>query len=110
MYGIPEKIKSHKWGAFIFKVYRKFCKSRNIEIEYCTPRIHTGNGAAERSIQTLKKLIKANSKDGINLPESVNPVLRVMRFTIQTGLKITPLELHHGRNPKTELSIIVKDE
>ena len=32
-----------------------------------------------------------------------------MRFTISTGLKITPFELHHGRKPRTELTNIIKD-
>ena len=33
-----------------------------------------------------------------------------MRFTIHTGLKVSPLELHHGRKPKTELTNIIKDK
>ena len=109
LYGIPEKIKSDKGGAFISKEYRQFCKNRNIEIEYCTPRIHTGNGAVERAIQTLKNLVLTNMEDGKNLTESVNRALRVMRFTVHTGLKKTPFELHHGRKPRTELTNIVKD-
>ena len=109
LYGIPEKIKSDKGGAFISKEYRELCKNRNIEIEYCTPRMHTGNGAVERAIQTLKNRIIANLEDGIGITESVNRELRVMRFTIHTGLKITPFELHHGRKPRTELTNIVKD-
>ena len=32
-----------------------------------------------------------------------------MRFAIHTGLKRKPFELHHGRNPRTELTNIVKD-
>ena len=48
-------------------------------------------------------------EDGLCLTESVNRALRVMRFTIHTGLKITPFELHHGRKPRTELTNIVKD-
>ena len=52
LYGITEKIKSDKRGAFISKEYKKFCRNRNIEIEYCTPRRHTGNGVVERAIQT----------------------------------------------------------
>ena len=86
-----------------------FRKNRNIEIEYCTPRVHTGNGVVERAIQTLKILIIANLEDGISLTESVNRALHVMRFTIHTGLKLTPFELHHGRKRKTELTNIVKD-
>ena len=109
LYGIPEKIKSDRGGAFISKEYKKICKDRNIEIEYCTPRMHTENGVVERSIQTLKNQIIANLEDGKNLIESINRALRVMRFTIHTGLKIIPFELHHGRKPRTELTNIIKD-
>ena len=48
-------------------------------------------------------------EDGNNLTGSVNRALRVMRFTIHTGLKKTPFELHHGRKPRTELTNILKD-
>ena len=48
-------------------------------------------------------------EDGNNLTENVNRALSVMRFTIQTGLKKTPFELHHGRKPRTELTNIIKD-
>ena len=47
-------------------------------------------------------------EDGKNLTESVNRALRVMRFTVHTGLKKTPFELHHGRKPRTEITNIVK--
>ena len=109
LYGIPEKMKSDKGGAFISKEYQEFCKNRNIEIEYCTPRIHTGNEVVERAIQTLKNLVLTNIEDGQNLTESVNRALRVMRFTVHTGLKKTPFELHHGRKLRTELTNIVED-
>ena len=75
LYGIPEKIKSDKGGAFVSREYREFCKNRNIEIEYSTPRIHTGNGTVERKIQTRKNLVIANMEDGNNLTESVNRAL-----------------------------------
>ena len=107
--GIPEKIKSDKGGAFISKEYREFCKNRNLEIEYCTPRLHTGNGVVERAIQILKNLMLTILEEGRDLTESVNRALRVMHFTIHTGLKRTPFELHHGRKPRTELTNIVKD-
>ena len=110
LYGIPEKIKSDKGGAFISKDHIEFCKSKNIEIEYCTPRIHTGTGAVERAIQTMKNLILANLEDNLCLTEYVNSALKVMRITIHTGLKLTPFELHHGRKPRTELTNLVKDD
>ena len=61
LYGIPEKIKSDKGGAFVSKEYREFCKNRNIEIEYCTPRMHTGNGTVESN--TVERTIERNSSN-----------------------------------------------
>ena len=109
LYGIPEKIESDKGEAFISKDYIEFCKSKNIEIEYSTPRIHTGTGAVERAIQTMKNSIVAVLEDNLCLTECVNRALKVMRFTIHTGLKLTPFELHHGRKPRSELTNLVKD-
>ena len=73
------------------------------------PPMHTGNGTVERAIQTLKNIIIANMEDNISLTENVNRALHVMRFTLHTGLKLTPFELHHGRKPRTELTNTVKD-
>ena len=108
LYGIPEKIKTNKGRAFIAKEYRDFCKSKKIEIEYSTPRLHTGTEVVELAIQTLKNLIIANIEDDLCLTECVNRALHVMRFTIHTGQKIMPFELHYGRKPRTELTNLMK--
>ena len=71
--------------------------------------MHTVNGTVQRAIQTMKNLLLANMEDGNNLTESVHWALKPMRFTIHTGLKKTPFELHHGRKPRTELTNIIKD-
>ena len=47
-------------------------------------------------------------EDDLCLNGCVNRALNVMRFTINTGLKMTPFELHHGRKPKTELTKVMK--
>ena len=54
LYGLPEKINTDKGGAYVSKEYKECCKSKKIEIEYSTPRLHTGTGAVERAIQTLR--------------------------------------------------------
>ena len=105
----PKKLNPIEAELLSRKNINNFCKDRNVEIEYCTPRMHTGNGVVERSIQTMKNLILANLEDGKNLTESINRALRVMRFTTHTGLKVTPFELHHGRKPRTESTNIIKD-
>ena len=91
------------------KEHKDFCNTKNIEIEYSTPRMHTGTGAVERAIQTLKNLIIANLEDNTCLTECVIRALNVMRLTIHTRLKTTQFELHHGRKPRTELTNIIKD-
>ena len=71
--------------------------------------MHTGTGAVKRAIQTLKILITANLDDNACLTECVNRALNVICFTIHTGLKITPFELHHGRKQRTKLTNVIKD-
>ena len=56
MYGVPEKTKSDRGSGVISKVDRQFCENGNIEIEYSPPRLHTGTGAVEWAIQTLKQI------------------------------------------------------
>ena len=45
-------------------------------------------------MQTLKKMIFVNLEDKIGLKENMNGVMTVMRFTIHTGLKVTPFDIH----------------
>ena len=43
-------------------------------------------------------------EDGQNLTRSVNRALRVMQFTVHTGLKKTPLELPHGKKTENRIN------
>ena len=90
------------------KVYQEFSKNGNIEIEHSQPRLHIETGAVEGAIQTLETLIIANLEDKIGFTESENLALRVMQFTIHTGLEVSSFELHHGKKPRTELTNILK--
>ena len=72
-------------------------------------RSYTPARGVERATQTLKNLITFNLEDKIRFTEYINRALRVMRFAIHSGIKVSPYELHHGRKPRTELANIVKD-
>ena len=104
MYGIPKRIKSDEGGDFISKEYKGFCKSQDINCEEGTANLHNGTGLVERTIQSRKDLILAKLKDGINLRESVNRALHVLRFTVHSETKKTPFEIHFEREPRTKLS------
>ena len=78
---LPKTIKSDKGSVFISKEYKKLCKKYNIIRKYGTPKLHTGTGLVERTIQSMKNLIKANLEEAQNLRASLNKALYVFRFT-----------------------------
>ena len=41
--------------------------------------------------------------------ECGNTAIKVLRFTIHTGLKLTPFDVRHGRNLRTESTNLVED-
>ena len=55
-------------------------------------------------------LIIANLEEKISFTESINRVFRVMRFTIHSGVTVSPLELHNGRKLRTVLTKINIDK
>ena len=62
----------------------------------------------EQFKQQLQKL--AITEEGTELTERVNRALPVMHSTIHAAVNKTPIELHHGRNPRTEqTTTTVKD-
>ena len=58
---------------------------------------------------TLKDMISANVDGKVRFTESVNQALKVVPFTIHTGLRVTPFELHLSTEPSIELIDAVKD-
>ena len=80
-----------------------------MEIQYCIPRMHTRNGTVERATQSMKHLLLASMEDDKSLTENVNQALKVMQFTNTYGTEQKLFELHHGRNPRTELTSKIKD-
>ena len=104
VYEVPKTIKSDNGSAFRNrKEYKTFCKDYDIIRKYGTPNLQTGTGLVERTIQSLKNLTKANLEETLNLRESLNKALYVLRFTIHSETKKTPFELHFGREPGTKL-------
>ena len=102
-YGIPERIVTDQGTAFTGQGFKKFCGRLNIDLLYSTPNIHTRTGLVERTIGSLKQLIKAFLSEGVGLKEALIRALGNLRLTPHSKIKITPFELHFGRRPNTEL-------
>ena len=86
------------------KEFNKYCNENNITHKYDTGNLHTSTVLAERTIQSLNNLLKANLVDGTNLRDSQDKALHVLRFTIHSEIQETPFELYFGRKPKTKLT------
>ena len=108
IYGVPISIKTDRGSAFISKEFSNNCNEYKIIRKYGTANLHTSTGLAERTIHSLKNLLKANLEDGINLRNSLDKALYVLRFTTHSKLQKTPFELHFGRKPRTQLTKLKK--
>ena len=78
-------------------------------IEYSSPGMLLVRERQIAQYKHNKHLITTNLEDNICLTECVNRALNVTRYTIHTGLKMTPIEFNHGGNPRTELKNVIKD-
>ena len=57
-----------------------------------------------------KEFFRAFLKWKVGFTERVSLALRILLFTIHTGLKVASSELHHGEKPRTNLTNMVKDK
>ena len=107
-FGFPEKTKSDKASAFLSEDFKEICENKIIEVEDSAPSLHTITKAFERAKQTLKNLNIASVADKISSTENLRRALRMMQFTVHTGIKFSPFESHPGRQTGTELTKTAK--
>ena len=106
-YGIPERIITDQGTAFTGNEFKRFCGRLNIDLWYSTPNLHTRTGSVERTIGSLKHLMKAFLSEGFGIKEALNTALGNLRLTPHSKIKLTPFELHFGRRPNTALRNLV---
>ena len=106
-YGVPERILTDQGTAFTGNEFQRFCGRLNIDLWHSTPNLHTRTGSVERTIGSLKQLMKAFLSDGFGIKEALNRALGNLRLTPHSKIKLTPFELHFGRRPNTALRNLV---
>ena len=111
-YGIPEECVSDNGPQFISEDFAIFMKQNGIKHTLTPPYHPASNGAAERSVQILKRALRKDSKSVRNGRKSYSIDHRLANFLIQyrntphsvTG--VTPAELFFKRKPRTLLTLI----
>lgn len=95
-HGIPREIVADNmpFGSFSF---RNFCEEYDIEIVTSSPHYPRSNGLAERTVQTLKNMIKkcveGNSELWVSLLEYRNSTIK--------GIEVSPVELLMNRRTRS---------
>ena len=88
--------------------FNEFCKKNYISIKYGTPYTHTPISLVKRGVRTLNENILTSVKAGESFGKALNLALGVMRTTPHTRLEKLAFQLHFGREPKAELSNMLK--
>lgn len=99
-HGIPEVLKSDNGPEYASDEFAKFMTSYGIEHVTSSPNYAQSNGLAERTIQTVKKLLKKAMDD------NQDPYLAILelRNTAIPGVSdMSPVELLFGRKTRTRL-------
>ena len=98
MFGLANTIVSDNGPQFIGQAYQELLQKHNIEHVTSSPHHPRGHGFIERQIQTVKSVIKKDSKDIDSAllslrttpsgPDSLSPAERLFRRKIQGNLPI----------------------
>ena len=95
-HGIPEKIRSDNGPPFDSGEFARFAKEWNIQLSPSSPYYPQSNGEAERSVQTIKNILKKEK-------DKYQALLAYRSTPLQNGF--SPAELLMGRKLRTTIPV-----
>ena len=108
-YGLPEEVVSDNGPQFTSSVFKSFLKNNGVKQTLSPPYHPALNGAAEQSIQILKRSLERqvlHSKDSLSTAHKLANFLFAYRNTPHTVTEETPVSLFLKRAPHTRLSLL----
>ena len=103
-FGLPEELVSDNAPTFKSAEFVTFLKQNGVKHVLTPPYHPASNGAAERSVQELKRILAKRPK--MNLQHNIADWLFVYRNTPHTTTNRTPAELFLNREPRTRFSLL----
>jgi hypothetical protein len=99
IHGIPETVQSDNGTQYTSMEYKDFAKEWGFEITTSSPHFPQANGAAERSVQTCKKILS-----------QADPALAMLNYrnTPHSATGISPASALMGRRLRTRIPILSK--
>lgn len=99
VHGIPETVQSDNGPQFTSMEYKDFAKSWGFEVTTSSPYFPQANGAAERCVQTCKKILSQS-----------DPLLALLNYrnTPHSATGISPSSALMGRRLRTRVPVLDK--
>ena len=97
-YGIPEVLHSDNGTQFTSRAFRQFSLEYNFLITTSSPEYPQSNGMAERTIQTVKNLLRKSSRGGEDLQLALLNLRNSKVYDIAS-----PAQLMFGRRTRTNI-------
>jgi hypothetical protein len=101
--GIPRKIHADQGTAYHSREFQEFCDRHGIQLVLSSPKHEQGNAVAEATVKKIKHLFKGAQDEDELMYATV-----AMNQTPLTSGRLSPAEIHFGRNLRDELHDVVK--
>ncbi|XP_021340098.1 uncharacterized protein K02A2.6-like [Mizuhopecten yessoensis] len=108
-YGLPEEIVSDNGPQFISSEFEMFLRQNGVKHTLVAPYHPASNGAAERSVQILKRTLLKQVLDGdksLSIKHRLANFLITYRATPHTVTGVSPAELFLKRQMRTKLTLL----
>lgn len=97
-WGTPQFIHSDEGTEFTNTIIKELLKLFQVKISFATVDYHRSMGAVERTIRTVRALLRKMLRGSSTLWDYMLPwVLYLYNTSIRQGLKSTPYAIHFGR-------------
>ena len=108
-YGIPYQGVSDNGPQFTSEEFCHFLKVNGVKHVRVAPYHAASNGAAERMVQSFKRVLSASKFSGRSLPQCIDSFMLTYRTTKRATTGRTPANLFIGRELRTRLSLVRPD-
>ena len=113
MFGVPELLVSDNGPQFTSYEFKQFLEGNGVRHSKSAPYHPATNGAAERSVQTIKNALKkhllsakSSTACGKDISQALQSFLLTYRTTPHTTTGRSPAEIFLKRQPRTRLSLL----
>ena len=89
---VPVTLRSNCGTNYKSKEFEDFCKEYGINHVQSSPYFHQGNGASEKSVDVLKRMIMKNKT------KSIEELCYNLNYLVRKGQTASPMEMFFGRN------------